>query len=149
MINSEQVSWSRQSGPPCIPSAGREPCPLRFCQPSAAAPRPRPLPVRARLHAPPHVKAAQRSEAPEGLGLDVRMVHWVGQHGRQRCCERGRKVYQMVSPTYTRPFSKLFLPRFPFSERKSINPVSSLLSGFCGSPTSVTRRSMRSNPACS
>jgi hypothetical protein len=43
---------------PRTPPAEREPSPLRSGQPSAAAPLPRPLPVRARLHAPPHVKAA-------------------------------------------------------------------------------------------
>jgi hypothetical protein len=63
-----------------------------------------------------------------------------------RAKQRG---YQMVSPIYTGSALKQFLPRFPFSDRKSINAVSSRLSGFCGFPTSVIRRSMHSNPAFS
>jgi hypothetical protein len=42
-------------------------------------PRPRPLPVRAEFHAPPCVKAAERSGAPAGLGLDT---GWYTQQAR-------------------------------------------------------------------
>ena len=63
------VSWSRRSGPHVVLPADRNPCPLSACQPSAAAPLRVPS-VRAGLHAPLPVKAALRSGAPAGLGLD-------------------------------------------------------------------------------
>jgi hypothetical protein len=63
------VSWSRRIGPHVVLPADRNPFPLSACQPSAAAPLRVPS-VRAGLHAPLPVKAAERSGAPGGLGLD-------------------------------------------------------------------------------
>jgi len=63
------VSWSRRIGPHVVLPADRNPFPLSACQPSAAAPLRVPS-VRAGLHAPLPVKAAERSGAPGGPGLD-------------------------------------------------------------------------------
>lgn len=73
-------------------SADRELDPLYACQPSTAAPRPRPLPVRAGLPAPPCVKPVQVVVYGLGghvcLGLDARVVPCSCPHGRQLRCER-------------------------------------------------------------
>lgn len=84
------IPWEKRPGqlespkrsPRTLP-AEREPFPLcHTCQPSAAAPRSRPLLVRTRHHAPPRVRAAQRSGAPAGPGLDAQVVDWVYPHER-------------------------------------------------------------------
>src|SRR5436305_13247362 len=65
------VSWSRESFPtspsgrPVIRSLRAMSACLPSAEPTTASP-----PVRAGLHAPLAVKAAQRSGAPAGLGLD-------------------------------------------------------------------------------
>ncbi len=71
-------------------SANREKIPMvvPVCSPSAAAPQPRPLPVRAEFHAPLCVKAALRSGAPAGPGLDT---EWYTQQART-----GGSVFEMV-----------------------------------------------------
>jgi hypothetical protein len=74
------VSWSRRSDPHVVLPADRNAFPLSTCQPSAAASRPRPLPVRAGIAAPFHVKAVLGGVASEWgharFSLDMEWYDW-------------------------------------------------------------------------
>jgi hypothetical protein len=75
------LSWSRRSGPHVVLPADRNPFPLSACQPSARAAATASPPVRAGLHAPLPVKAAERSGAPAGPGLDREWYTWCARAG--------------------------------------------------------------------